>query len=120
MKSMKLLSVFVIAIAVTAALSGCGENTAARNTAEAVLGTIFVSRASSPEEKALLMATPEYKQALGCLINHLDQSGWDSDAHDFFMTETRGTGNVKMIDTRKFSEAEQMKHFGAILTSSCF
>lgn len=112
------LAVGVLTLAAT--LSGCGENNAARDTAEAVLGTIFVSRASSPEEKAVLMATAEYKQALSCLVDHLDQAGWDSNAHDFFMTETKNTGSVKMIDTRKFSEAEQMQHFGALLTSSCF
>jgi len=111
------LSVGIVAI--TWVLMGCGQNDAAKASADALLGAIFESKTSSPQELAMLKAMPEYGQAIDCLANHLDMSGWTMEDHNFFMAETRNTGNMQYLDSRKFTEAEQIEHFGPLLTSPC-
>lgn len=110
---------FVLGLSATLLLAGCGENTAARDTAEAVIGSMFESKASSPDELAVMQGMPEYRQVVDCLADHLEQSGWTQAQHDFLMVETKNTGNIQLLDSSKFSEAEQIKHFGPIFTNSC-
>jgi len=100
-------------------LFGCGQSGAAKQTAEAVVGAMFESSASSPAELEMLKNMPEYAEAVNCLATHLDQNGWNQEKHDFFMSETNNTGNMQLINPRKFSDEDAMKHFGAIFTSTC-
>ena len=103
-------------------MSGCGGSTAARDTAEAVVGGMFKQRAGSPEQMSMLKSMPEYNLSIDCTADRLEQVGWDQDQHDFFMAETNQTGNPDQINMRKFSEAEQKEHFEAVLVASgsCF
>ncbi|MEX0289381.1 MAG: hypothetical protein AB3N14_09750 [Flavobacteriaceae bacterium] len=114
----KLSSINFMVLAATI-LVGCGGSSASRDTAEAVLGAMFQKNASSPEELVILKEMPEFKEAVDCLTNHLDQAGWDQEKHNFLMTETNNTGNIHLINQRKFSQEEQLEHFGPLLTSSC-
>lgn len=107
-----------LTMCIAGVLTGCG-NSAAVDTAEAMTAAMFKQSARNDHELAALMEMPEYQKAVDCFANHLEQSGWDDDQHDFFMEQTDGTGNIFKIDRHKFTQEEQLEHFGPIFTNPC-
>jgi len=102
-------------------LTGCGDNGAAQDTAEAVMEAVINDMNKSSVEKALLAQQPEWKSIMQCIVTQLEYSGWTQDQHDFFMKESQQSGSLDQINLRKFSEADQMKHFAPLTmaTGSC-
>ncbi len=116
------ISACLIAIPLTLALTGCGENAAARATSEALLENMFKRTAKSPEEFEMFTKMDDYKNAVSCFTESLSGSGWTQEQHEMFMTDSGGTGDFQKIDKNKQSEQELMAKYGAIsvATAACF
>ena len=116
MKLSSILSAMGLASALL--LTGCSDSGAAHDTAEAVMGAMMSKSGESEAVKTLLAQQPEWQSAIQCIADQLDGAGWTQDQHDEFMSETGNTGNLKAINSNKYSENELIEKFGAVLAAS--
>lgn len=117
MNSSKFLTTFVTLVTISMVAACSDGSTASRMTAKAVI-TTAMNEEGDPSTNELILQQPEVQTAIDCIANKLDATGWSKDQYEFFMKETGGTGNMKMINRHKFNDDEAMEHFGALFTAT--
>lgn len=116
MKNMK--KAFLVAgLTATMLASGCSASDAPRKTAETFLGGMTAGY--SEAEANMFLNSPQYRQGVECLTQHLEQSGWSDADYEKFMEFTKGTGETDQVPD-DISEADQMKYFAPLMANNCF
>ena len=115
---------YALPLILSISIVGCGDSSntstassggnAAYDTATATMTASINVSDGTDEMKQLMLQQPEIRSMNLCIAKELELQGWTREQHNFLMEETNNTGNIALINDRKFSEAQMLKHFGAL------
>jgi len=118
---------YALPLILSISIVGCGDSSntstassggnAAYDTATATMTASINAGDGTEELKQLMLQQPETRSANLCIAKQLELQGWTREQHDFLMDETNNTWNIALINERKFSEAQILKHFGPLFTA---